>query len=141
MIWLVTCRPATSFISAVHIASLQTISNAFHRPNQRFLFYTHSIEKYGRLSLSFRAMPHHGNPVYFKETSPFDWGVKGYVKFQLVHGERTPRQIQDGWPRSLRVIIKCKNSCCSQDEIDQANVHYGRWKTKVGATLTPSRCA
>lgn len=99
--------------------------------------FLHSFHREIRSLIAFPPdMPHHGNPVYFKETSPFDWGVKGYVKFQLVHGERTPRQIQDGWPRSLRVITKCKNGCCSQDEIDQANVHYGRWKTTVCATLT-----
>jgi hypothetical protein len=78
-------------------------------------------------------MPHPGNPLYFKETIPGDWSVKDYVKFQVERSERTPRQISDGWHRSLRVIADCKDDCCTQDEIDQANVHYGRWKNKKTA--------
>ncbi|KAI5847711.1 hypothetical protein DFP73DRAFT_592560 [Morchella snyderi] len=79
-------------------------------------------------------MPHPRNPVYFKETIPGDWSVKDYVKFQVEHSEKkTSRQISDGWHRSLRAIADCKDDCCTQDEIDQANVHYGRWKNKKTA--------
>ncbi|RPB15465.1 hypothetical protein P167DRAFT_432316 [Morchella conica CCBAS932] len=78
-------------------------------------------------------MPHSGNPLYFKETIPGGWSVEDYVKFQVEHSEKTPRQISDGWHRSLRAIANCEDGCCTQDEIDQANVHHGRWKNKKTA--------